>query len=287
MRLEVRNDAQNLSDHRIETLRVEAHRGLLLAGAAIAASDVENTPVGIATSGGGIEHNLSHRMDSSIELYTHDFARRAFERGIRSCGIGPLDQDRLALDVARCWDGSRRLVARRHECGEALVVGQRRFSDGGFLDVNGVERSIRGIVGIEREAHEPVRVTRFIREAMKQSRPRASAVQVEVDGRRLRVPVDDVERAVQIVDEESPRSARLFLQRVDTRELPVVPGGGDGTRRRHGEIVANLQRLSRGARGAESKHHDSCQRPLRVRRCQKLSPTAMTNVGSSSSGLKT
>ena len=80
MLLKIRNNSQNFSDQRIESLRVEAHRRLLLARAAVATPDVKNPPIGIATPCSGVENKLSHRMDSSIELYAQDFARRAFER---------------------------------------------------------------------------------------------------------------------------------------------------------------------------------------------------------------
>src|SRR5262249_31334655 len=65
--VEIRNDPQNLSEQRIEALRIRSHcRVLRFSSAAVPAGDIEDSPVRAAGPRGGIENQIAHRMDAGV-----------------------------------------------------------------------------------------------------------------------------------------------------------------------------------------------------------------------------
>ena len=82
-----------------------------------------------------------------------------------------------------------------------------------------VEDAVARVVGIELEVGEAGGEVALEGELREQARPPAEPVEVQVDRELLRLLVEDVERAVEIVDEEAP-AARLFAHEVDSGQLP-------------------------------------------------------------------
>ena len=104
-----------------------------------------------------------------------------------------------------------------------------------------VEHAVVHVVGIEQDVGQADGEVALEGEFREQAGPPAGAVEVEVRREGLRVFVEDVERTVEIVDEESP-AARLVPQEVHPRQLSpgVLPGelAGDW----HLRILGKLER---------------------------------------------
>ena len=75
----IRNDPENLSDERIESLRVAPDAGSRFTRAAIAAADVKDPPVVVAAASGGIEAQRPERVNPCVQLHAHQFARGTLE----------------------------------------------------------------------------------------------------------------------------------------------------------------------------------------------------------------
>ena len=193
-------------------------------------------------------------MNPRIQLHPQQFARGPFERGVRSVRVGPFDQHAFALDRTGRRDGRCRHVAAHVQTRNVRVVGKVRSLERRIVDVNGVEASVRPVVGIELDAHQSAGETGVERELVEDARAAGAAVEIKIGREGARRFVEDVQRAVEIVDEESIRSARLLLQRVDAREHAVslalaVEKPGD----RHRGIVLELERDRRRA-GGRTQH---------------------------------
>ena len=127
---------------------------------------------------------------------------------------------------------------------------------------------LAGVVGIEQEVGETGGEVTLEREFLEEARPPAGAVEIEVRRERLRLLVQDVERAVEVVHEESP-AARLVPQKVhpgqqSPRVLPIEIAGD-----RHLHVVFQLERQLRrlggkGLPGRNGQRHN----PHRLHRCR-------------------
>src|SRR6185369_867543 len=124
MLFEVRNNPQNLSHERVKTLRIASNIRLLLARAAVAGGDIHDSPLGIAGPGGWIENQITHRMNAPVVLETHHLAGRAFKRGIGNVRVGPFDDYRFPLRLAKGADRGSHRVARRFESWKIFVIGK-------------------------------------------------------------------------------------------------------------------------------------------------------------------
>ncbi len=111
----IRNDAEDLADQRVESLRVRTRDRPQLARAAVTEADVHHAPFGIAAPSGRMKDHLTHRMDAVVQLHAQHFARGALERDVSKVRVGPLDQHRLESDGPRRDCRCRRLVAERPE----------------------------------------------------------------------------------------------------------------------------------------------------------------------------
>ena len=81
-----------------------------------------------------------------------------------------------------------------------------------------VEHAVARVVGIEDEVDQAGGEVALEGELREQARPSAGAVEIEVRRELLRLLVEDVERTVEVVDEEAP-AAGLVAHEVDAREL--------------------------------------------------------------------
>ena len=167
--LEIRDDAVDLPDHRIETLRVGPDGLPRFARAAVTAADVEHAPVRVAGPRRRVEDEIAQRMDARVELDAHQLAGGSLERRVADVGIGPFDQHAVAQDLAGRGDGLRRLVAAHVETGRARRVWRRRRVDRRVFDVHGVEAAVPPVVRVELDADETVGVAGFVREAVEES----------------------------------------------------------------------------------------------------------------------
>ena len=95
---QVRDDAQDLADERVEPLRVQPAAVALLAGAGVAGAEVHDPPVGIAAPRDRIERHLAERMDGRRLLQAQQLSRRALERRVRRIPVLPFDQHDFAID---------------------------------------------------------------------------------------------------------------------------------------------------------------------------------------------
>src|SRR5260370_36596642 len=95
------------------------------------------------------------------------------------------------------------------------VVWKNRARQRRVFDMDGIEPSVPGVVGIELEAHEAAGEAGVERELVEQAG--VAVASVEIEGRR-ECPgafVEDVQWAGQIVGEKPRRSTWLPVQRVD------------------------------------------------------------------------
>ena len=249
MFLQIGNDAVDLADHRVEPLRVRADGLPRFARAAITAADVEHAPVSVAGPRRRVEDEIAERVNAGVELDTQQFACGSLERAVGDVGIGPFDEHAIAQDLAGRRDGLRRLVAAHVEAGRARGVGRRRRIDRRVFDVHRVEPAVLPVIRIELHAHEAVGIAGLVREAVEQSGATFAAVEIEIDRELLRRFVEDVQRAVEIVNEEPVRAAGLLAQSVRARQHPVrLAFAVELSRDRQFQIVLHLEHQRRHAR---------------------------------------
>ena len=110
--------------------------------------------------------------------------------------------------------------------------------------MEGVEHAIPGIVGIENDVGESGREVPRVRELREQPGAAVEAIEVEILGERFRLLVEDVERSVQVVDEETA-AARFVPQVVDSGELCPCVLVRVVRRDRQRGIVLEFQRQAR------------------------------------------
>ena len=113
---EIRDDAEDLADERVEPLRVQAAAVTLLAGARVACAEVHDAPIRIAGARDRIERHFAKRVDWQRMLHPQQLAGGPLERVVRRIAILPLDQHDLAFDVSvhgRRWDRWRRGITLR------------------------------------------------------------------------------------------------------------------------------------------------------------------------------
>ena len=185
-------------------------------------ADVHDAPLGIAAPRGRIERHLAQRMDGRRELHPEQLARRAFERRVGDVAIGPLDDHGFARDAEARRDGRhgrrRRRVAGQIEAGHdaGLRLGGR--VDRRVFHVDRVEDAVARVVGIEDDVDQPGGEVALEGQLREQAGTPVGAVEIEIGRERLGLLVEDVERPVQVVDEEAP-AARLVAQEVDAGQL--------------------------------------------------------------------
>ena len=223
--------------------------------AAVARSDVEHAPFGVAGPGGRVEHQIADRVDARVELHAHDLARRALERRVRRVRVGPLDHHAFAQRRAGRLDRRAGFVSSRDEAGQMRVVGKQRTRKLGVLDVHGIEPAVAPVVRVELQADQAVGPAGLVGELVKQTGVALAPVEVEIGRELSRRLVDDVHRAVDVVDEQPVRAARFLAQRVHARQHAVALTGaielaGD----RQLDVVLDLERERRfRARDAERR----------------------------------
>ncbi len=204
---------------------------------------VHDPPVRIDRSRGWIERHLAQRMRSQRILHAQELPGGAFERGVRNVAILPLDQHDLAIDLpvdGRRRHGRRRRVSGQIESWHDAAPWHRRPGCRRVFHVQRVEHAVPGIVRIENDVGEASREVPRVRELREQARSAGETVEVEILGERFRLLVEDVERPVEVVDEETP-SARFIPQVVDSSQLrPRVRVGVVG-RDRQRRIVLEFQ----------------------------------------------
>ena len=79
MFVEIGNDSENLAFQIIQPLRIGPDAGHCFTGTAVAAFQVHDAPIRIASPGGRIEDHVAHRMQARIHTHPQDLARGAFE----------------------------------------------------------------------------------------------------------------------------------------------------------------------------------------------------------------
>ena len=276
LRGHVGNDSQDLADERVEALRVGSHREARLAGAAVAAADVKHAPVGIAWARRRIERQVPQRMDARVEGDAKQFARGAFERRVRAVRVGPFDQHALALGRPRRRDRRCRRVTVHAQAVHARVVWRVRAPERRIFDVDRVEAPVARVLGIELQADEAAGISGVERQLVEDPRVPLAAVEIEIHGELLGRLVEDVQRPVQIVDEEAAAAARFFAQRIDPREHPVglalaVEDAGDrhrdeiGEPQRHARRVGRMQRRQTSKKKCDSRHDANDSRTSQIK----------------------
>ena len=110
--------------------------------------------------------------------------------------------------------------------------------------MNRIELAIVDVVRVEFEADKPARQELIDGEPVKDTRPARQTIEVEIGSRLLRFLVEDIERPVQVVDEEPlSASAGLLAKEIDARQQTrAIAGPVDGSRHRHGCVVFDLDR---------------------------------------------
>jgi len=84
--------------------------------------------------------------------------------------------------------------------------------------VERVEDAVARVVRIERKRHEAILIARLVRQAGEQTGLSATAIEVEITGECSGLLVEDVERPVQIVDEQASCRCGLLAHRADARK---------------------------------------------------------------------
>ena len=143
----------------------------------------------------------------------------------------------------------RRRVAGQVEAGHdaGLRLGGR--VDRRVFHVDRVEDAVARVVGIEDDVDEPGREVALEGQLREQAGAPVGAVEIEISRERLGLLVEDVERPVQVVDEEAA-AARLVAQEVDAGQLAARVLAVEVTGDRQLRVVGELQRrLGNGRRG--------------------------------------
>src|SRR5215472_1507717 len=113
--------------------------------------------------------------------------------------------------------------------------------------MNRVKPAIVGIVRIELEADKSARQKLINRHAVKDSRVPGETIEIQIGGRLLGIFIHDIERPVQVVDEDPPFASGLLPEKIDPREQSgTVAGAIDRARHGQGGEVFDLERQSRG-----------------------------------------
>ena len=216
---------------------------------AVTTFHVQDPPVRIASTSRRIEDEIAERVTGGVELHAQQLAGRSFERRIGRVRIGPLDQHSLVLERARRFDRFRRRVAGDLERGETRIVGKVGAGERGILHVNGVEPAVAGVVRVQVEAVQPVSEPDLRPQLAEDAAHAFVAVEVEIDRELPGVLVQDVQRSVEVADEEALRTTDLFAQRVDSREQLLVRYFAiDQSGHRQDQEVPELQRRLRRCR---------------------------------------
>ena len=160
-------------------------------------------------------------------------------------------------------DRGRRLVPERsdREARQLRRIGALRPGHRRAFHVHGVELAVAAVVGIELELADAAAVSRVVIETVENSATIAAAVEIEIGRQRLRLSVEDVDRAVHVGDEQPARAAGFFANRVDARQHAV-----DLTR--SVDVARNRQR--REIRSSSvSVADESVERPRSLRKRRK------------------
>ena len=215
---EIRNDAEDLADERIQPLRVETVAATRITGAAIAAGNVQHAPVGVAGARGRIERDVAERMDPAVEGNAKQLAGAALEGRVRGIRVRPFDQHAFVVDRSGRRDRRGGRVAGDIEAANALVVRYGRPGQRHLLEMDGVKAAVARIVRIQLEADEAAGQTGVRRQFVEQAGADTAAVEIEVGRGALRPWVQDIERPGEIVDEEAAGRTRLLSHDIEARE---------------------------------------------------------------------
>ena len=154
---QVGDDAEDLADEGVESLRVQAAAVALLAGLRVAGPQIHHPPVRIARSRDRVEGHLAQRMRRQRILHAQELAGRAFERGVRDVAIRPFDEHDLAIDLPvdrRRLHRRRRRVAGQIESRHDPAARRRRRRCRRIFHVQRVEHAVARVVGIENDVGE-------------------------------------------------------------------------------------------------------------------------------------
>ncbi len=189
-------------------------------------------------------------MKEPRQLHTQHFTCRALERRVSDLPVSPLHDDHLArahrgLGTIGVGSAGRGRVARQVQPGYHAGLRHGTLSRRvGIFHVERIEDAVPRVVRIEHEVHETGREALCGRELRKQPGAITRPVEVQVWRELLRLLVEDVERTVQVGDEEAS-AARFVTKDAAARQLPRNEIGRLVTRHRQLDIVSDFERAFR------------------------------------------
>ena len=243
---QVGDDAEDLADERVEPLRIQPARVALFAGAGVAGAEVHHPPIGIAGPGDRIEHHLARSDGCGVGCRTRRISR-AVPSNVAFAGFRSFHSiNTTSRSTVRGTVGVRIVgvivYPERSRPATTPVSARRVGRNRRVLHVDRVEHAVTRVVGIELEVGEPGGEVPFECEFLKQPRPSAETVEVEIRGEGLLLLVEDVERAVEIVDKEPLPAAGLVSHEVHAGELSARVLALELAGDRKGHVVFQLER---------------------------------------------
>src|SRR5207253_1379718 len=122
------------------------------------------------------------------------------------------------------------------------------------LHVDRVEDAVLRVVRIEDDVDQAGGEVALEGEALEQAGPSTDAVEIKVGAEAPGLLVEDVERSVQIVDEEAA-AARLVAEEVHARQLAARVLAAGLTGDRHLDVVGEVQPWAWGGRCIRRARH--------------------------------
>jgi len=109
--------------------------------------------------------------------------------------------------------------------------------------VKRIEFPVVLVVGIEKKIDEPICLAVLKPEFMEKTSVTLTAVEVQIGRDVLGLFVENVQRTIQIIHEESFSPARFIAQIIDAREQArnIIPEVLSGTRYGKGRVILNFQ----------------------------------------------
>ena len=204
------------------------------------------------------------------------FPRGALEGRVRDVAIDPFDDHGFAIEsaVRLCGrrDGGRGPVGGEIEAGHCAGLRLRGSVRRRVLGVNRVEDAVARVVRIEDHVDQAHREVALEREPLVHARTPLEAVEVQVRRELLCRLVEDVERAVEVVEEEAP-AARLLAHEVDPCELGAGVVARGLRSDRHPHVLGEFQRRPDGRcglGGGRDRHVALRERPQVVHEAPDL-----------------
>src|SRR5262249_217479 len=153
-------------------------------------------------------------MNAPVVLDAHQLARSALEHVIGNVRVGPFDHDVFPLRRAKRADGRGYRVTLGFEARKTVVIRKRGSRQRGIFHVDGVKLAIVGVVRIELKADEPARQQVVDRQFVKYARMALKAIEIQVSGELLGILVENIQRSVDVIDEESLFRTWLLAQKI-------------------------------------------------------------------------